>query len=92
MLISRISITSLSPNSQGKIQVPCPLLPNSDYALVRGRIVETFAPTPQVFGSNDLACRFAGAGRDPSGSFAFFDPPAQSPLTAGPYEVILEKA
>ena len=92
MLISRISITNLSPNSQGKIQVPCPLQPDFDYALVRGRIAETFAPTSQVFGSNDLACRFAGAGRDSSGSHAFFDPPVQPPLTAGPYEVILEKA
>ena len=86
----KITNISLTPNAQGKIQVPIP--PQSDYALLYGKIVAPYSrtlPDGQVAsGSQDLACRFNGAGSDPSGTYVFFDPPT-GPVPPGPYDCVV---
>ena len=82
----KITNISLTPNAQGKIQVPIP--PQSDYALLYGKIVAAYQGGPNASGSIDLPCRYSGAGSDPSGTYVFFDPPT-GPVPPGPYDCVV---
>ena len=82
----KIANVNLTPNPQGKIQVAIPSQP--DYAILTGKITAPYQGGPNASGFMDLPCRFAGAGTDPMGAWAFFDPPTL-PVPPGPYTAVV---
>ena len=86
----KIPVGSLTPNPQtGQIHVQIgPPGTSIDVQAVYGRIVAPFVGGPNATGSVETGCTFSGAGTDPMGAWAFFNPPVQTPPD-GPYTAVL---